>query len=163
MTDHTTRFARFIETIPPAARRGLLPALGRLQGDIVDNEFGSEPRTEAEAIEAAREWFQASIGHQRREHYAAILLDAQGRILASEVLTVGATVCVSITPRHLAEFIFQHPTSSLLLAHNHPSGSPQPSGRDRELALRVARAFGEFSVSIKCFVVTPSTFVEIPT
>lgn len=78
------------------------------------------------AIEYIRGW----IGLESTERMVALLLSAQGEILdAIEVFKGSATKSVC-HPREIFRAAVKYPTATIILGHNHPSGSLKPSSAD---------------------------------
>ena len=72
----------------------------------------------------------ADYGALRYEMAAAVMIDAQGRLIAIEEFPRGDSAMVRICPRILAGWIVTHGAVAVLLAHNHPSGDNTPSDQD---------------------------------
>lgn len=69
-------------------------------------------------------------------------LDTQNRLLSWEMATRGSVHTVPLYPRDVMARALELKASGLILVHNHPGGSPMPSGADRDLTQKV-RAAGE--------------------
>ena len=75
-----------------------------------------------------------------REMFLALPLDSKKRPLAdAQVISIGTANGVSVHPRDVFAIAVRWNASAIVVAHNHPSGSPSPSKRDDELT----RGFGE--------------------
>jgi DNA repair protein RadC len=75
----------------------------------------------------------AHLGRLRtedREMLAVILLDVRLSFLGLEYVAIGAVAHVSVEPREVFAPAVSARASSLVLAHNHPSGDPEPSQQD---------------------------------
>ena len=75
----------------------------------------------------------AHLGRLRsggREALAVLLLDIRLSLLAVEVVATGTVAHVSVEPREVFAPAVTVGASSVVLAHNHPSGDPQPSAQD---------------------------------
>jgi len=72
----------------------------------------------------------ADYGSLRHEVAVAVLIDAQGRLIAIEEFPQGKATRCEISFRILAGMILKHGASVVLLAHNHPSGDNTPSKED---------------------------------
>lgn len=95
---------------------------------------GREARKEcAEAREALTLHLIAEYGSLRHETGIVALIDAQGRLITVETFPQGDQVSCGIDPRILAEKIIRTGAVAVLLAHNHPSGSSNPSKADVNL------------------------------
>lgn len=93
----------------------------------------------------AIDYLRLSLSGQRVEKFAAIYLDGENRIVASELLHEGTINQTAVYPRKAIELALRHKASSMIFAHNHPSGDPMPSDADVKLAHALedaARAVG---------------------
>ena len=67
------------------------------------------------------------------EEIWAALLDTGNRFLAWIRLSEGTVNASSFHIRKLLEQVLLHKASAIILVHNHPGGSPRPSGADGEV------------------------------
>jgi DNA repair protein RadC len=67
-----------------------------------------------------------------RERLAVLLLDARHGMIRLELIAMGAVAHVSVEPREVFAPAVAAGTSSIVIAHNHPSGSAEPSTQDIE-------------------------------
>ena len=79
------------------------------------------------------------IGGADREHCVAVLLDTKHRILTTLTVSIGSLDHTFMAPREIFRDALLANAAAVVLAHNHPSGDPEPS-RDDE---RVTRRLGE--------------------
>jgi len=82
---------------------------------------------------AVREYLQLLLGGRPQEVFAAIFLDAQHRVIASEELFQGTLTQTSVYPREVVKRALHHNAAAMIFAHNHPSGVAEPSQSDRLL------------------------------
>ena len=75
-----------------------------------------------------------------REQFVVYLLDAKHRPIAFETVSVGVLDGSLIHPREIFKTAIAGSAAAILLAHNHPSGDPTPSGQDREVTRRLREA-----------------------
>ncbi|MBI1684215.1 DNA repair protein RadC [Caulobacter hibisci] len=68
-----------------------------------------------------------------REEFWVLFLDRKNQLLASERLGVGTIDHAPVYPREVMRRALELNASALILAHNHPSGDPQPSRPDIEM------------------------------
>jgi DNA repair protein RadC len=78
----------------------------------------------------AADLFRAYIGDSDREHLVAIFLDTQNRFLGLHTVSVGTLDYSVVHPREVFKAAILSNASSLVLAHNHPSGEAAPSEED---------------------------------
>jgi len=76
------------------------------------------------------------------EWMVALYLDARFRLIGCSVIARGGSGACGVLPRDIFRPAFAHNASSMLLAHNHPSGDPEPSQPDKEFSA-IVRAAGE--------------------
>jgi len=67
------------------------------------------------------------------EVFACLFLDNLNRIICYEELFHGTINEANVYPRELVKRGLKHNAAKVILAHNHPSGSPTPSPADREI------------------------------
>jgi len=75
----------------------------------------------------------AHLGQLRsrnQETLAVLLLDIRLSLIALEIVAMGAVAHVSVEAREVFAPAVAARASSVVLAHNHPSGDPEPSAQD---------------------------------
>lgn len=65
--------------------------------------------------------------------FACLFLDNRHRVLAFEEMFRGALDGASLHPREVVRAALKHNTAAVILAHNHPSGTAEPSAADRTI------------------------------
>lgn len=83
-------------------------------------------------------WLQAEIGSSLQETFLVVYLDTQNRLVSYKPLFKGTINVSSVYPREIFKEAFLNNSSSILLVHNHPSGSITPSDADYVLTKRIA-------------------------
>lgn len=74
----------------------------------------------------------AQIGHKEQEHLMAIYLNNQNQIIDERVISIGTKNRSLASPSDILRYAVRCNASSIIVAHNHPSGSVTPSGNDRD-------------------------------
>jgi len=69
-----------------------------------------------------------------------LFLDAKNRVIEYEELFFGTIDSASVHPRIIVQRALQLNASAVIVAHNHPSGEPQPSRADETITLRLKEA-----------------------
>ena len=82
---------------------------------------------------AVKQYLQLQLAHKNHEVFAVLFLDSQNRMLALEELFRGTLSQTSVYPREVVLRALHHQAAAVLLSHNHPSGSVQPSRADEHL------------------------------
>jgi len=80
------------------------------------------------------------IGALRKEHLVGLYLDAQNGLLHTETISVGSLNTTRTHPREILYPAIVHLAFGFILAHNHPSGSLDPSDEDVAFSRAVQRA-----------------------
>jgi DNA repair protein RadC len=75
-----------------------------------------------------------------REHFVALFLDTRARVLRRETISIGTLTASIVHPRELFSRAIELRAASIVVAHNHPSGNPDPSDEDVELTTRLVKA-----------------------
>ena len=83
--------------------------------------------------ETVRHYLQLHLAAKGHEVFAVLFLDSQNRLLAMEELFRGTLTQTSVYPREVVLRALHHQAAAVVLAHNHPSGSVQPSRADEAL------------------------------
>lgn len=112
--------------------------------------------------QAVRDYLQLQLGGLHHEVFAVLFLDSQHRLIALEEMFRGTLTQTSVFPREVVKQALTLNASSVVLAHNHPSGTAQPSRADEALThtLKAALALVEVRV-LDHFVVTASQAVSM--
>ncbi|MDZ4227875.1 MAG: JAB domain-containing protein, partial [Candidatus Levybacteria bacterium] len=68
-----------------------------------------------------------------REFFIVLGLDTQNKVLYRDVVSIGTLNCILIHPREVFKSAIMKSVNSIIIAHNHPSGSQDPSKEDLEV------------------------------
>ena len=80
------------------------------------------------------------IGPLKKEHLVGLYLDAQNGLIHSETISIGSLNTTRTHPREILYPAIVHLAFGFILAHNHPSGSLDPSDEDVAFTRAVQRA-----------------------
>ena len=69
----------------------------------------------------------------KKEAFKVIFLNNQNQIIDAADLFQGTTGSSAVSPREVIESALKHSAASLVFAHNHPSGNPEPSPSDKQI------------------------------
>ena len=75
-----------------------------------------------------------------RELFVVLALDARNRPIGTNIVSIGSLSASVVHPREVFKFAILANANALILAHNHPSGDPEPSQDDREITKRLQEA-----------------------
>jgi len=102
----------------------------------VAREFLKEKIIEQPIYKSSQEIFDFlyhSMRDLKKEVFKVIYLNSQNQIIDTADLFEGTINSSSISPREVIVTAIKHNAVSLIFAHNHPSGNPEPSKSDKEL------------------------------
>lgn len=85
---------------------------------------------------------------QEREHFALMLLDSQHKVLDCRVIFSGTIDGASIYPREIVKAALYVNAAAVILAHNHPSGQPEPSTADKRITERIKNALALVDIRV---------------
>lgn len=104
---------------------------------------------------AVSDYLQLQLGSRHHEVFGVLFLDSQHRLIAFEEMFKGTLTQTSVYPREVVLRALHHHAAAVVLAHNHPSGSTQPSGADVTLTQRLKTTLALVDVQVlDHFVVT---------
>lgn len=83
-------------------------------------------------------WDQNSIGVQ--EQFKVMLLNNSNRVKGILTLSSGGITATLVDIRILYAVVLKSLSTAIILAHNHPSGTLQPSNADKQLTQKVRKA-----------------------
>lgn len=86
------------------------------------------------------------IGHKEQEHLMAIYLNNQNQIVDERVISIGTKNRSLASPSDILRYAVRCNASSIIVAHNHPSGSVAPSGNDREFTRNIMECCKLFEI-----------------
>jgi DNA repair protein RadC len=98
--------------------------------------------------DAVKNYLQLHLARRAHEVFAALFLDAQNRLIAMEELFRGTLTQTSVYPREVVLKALQHHAAAVVLAHNHPSGTVQPSRADEALTQTLKAALALVDVRV---------------
>jgi DNA repair protein RadC len=125
-----------VEGIGPAKAIQLKAALALAQKAFNETQSMTPSINTEEAYELVR----FALAPLKQEALFVILKDVRGRLISIEKVSVGTLSEVLVHPREVFFPAVRHKASSLILAHNHPSGDPTPSAADIEMTRHLIRS-----------------------
>jgi DNA repair protein RadC len=96
----------------------------------------------------AGQFCAAKIRHFEREVFGVLFLDNRHRLLAFEILFYGTIDGAEVYPREVARAALRHNAAAIIVTHNHPSGSTEPSAADRAVTLRLRDALAMLEIRL---------------
>jgi DNA repair protein RadC len=136
--------------------------------DVLGHYTIDGPQTEADVLEAAEDilrrrlerlgsignpsessnFLRMRLGALPHEEFHILWLDNRHRILTCQKLFTGTIDGASVHPREVVRAALTCNASAAILAHNHPSGVPEPSAADRAITRELRDALQLIGVRI---------------
>ena len=76
---------------------------------------------------------------QKKEFFLAVLLDAKNAVMRVAEIHIGTLTMSPVGPREVFREAIREGASTVLVAHNHPSGDPTPSPEDHAVTKRLVQ------------------------
>ena len=80
------------------------------------------------------------IRGRAQEHIVCLALNSRMCLIAKKTIFIGSLASSIIHPREIFKYAISKSAASIIIAHNHPSGSAVPSDADIEATYRLAAA-----------------------
>jgi DNA repair protein RadC len=93
-------------------------------------------KTPDEAFNTVKDLLQ----NKKKEHFMVLLVDTRSRLIKSSEVSIGSLDSSIAHPREVFQDAIAANAASVVLAHNHPSGNPEPSADDIKLTKRLVEA-----------------------
>jgi len=107
-----------------------------------------DPRVNLSSPAAVRDYLRLALSRADKEVFLGIFLDAQNRVVGSEVLSEGTLTQTSVFPREVVKRALHHNAAAMIFAHNHPSGLLEPSRADEVLTQALKQALALVDVKV---------------
>lgn len=86
------------------------------------------------------------LSDQKQEHLVAIYLDTQNRIIEQRTIFIGSVRRSIAEPREILYYACKNMATSVIIVHNHPSGSPEPSENDLQFTQKMKRSCEDIGI-----------------
>ena len=83
-----------------------------------------------------------------REVFVVLLLDTRHRLIEFHELFQGTINAASVHPREVVKLALQKNAAAVIVAHNHPSGSAEPSAADIEITKSLKAALALLDIRL---------------
>ncbi len=128
--------AKFVQlkAVVEMSRRYLHEKIQR--GDVMEN------------VADVKRYLQSRLQVYPFEVFACLFLDNKHRVIEYEELFRGTVDSASVHPREVVRRAIHHNSVAIVLAHNHPSGSSEPSQSDIEITQKLKQALTLIDVRV---------------
>lgn len=97
------------------------------------------------------------LGHLLHEEFHVVWLDNRHRVIATDKLFTGTIDGASVHPREVVRKALDRNAAACILAHNHPSGVPEPSAADRAITRELKDALQMIGIRVLDHIVVAQT------
>lgn len=95
-----------------------------------------------------KNYLKAKLSGYEREVFAVMLMDAKHCLIEYVELFQGTIDQAAVYPREVVKLAMQRNAAAVIISHNHPSGSPEPSRADELLTKRLKDALALVDVRV---------------
>lgn len=137
LRDITARELMTIHGIGLAKATTILAAV-----ELGKRAFQTRPteRTVIDSPDAAAASLSHDLMWQNQERFAVLLLDVKNRLLGTKIITIGTATETLAHPREIFREVLRQGATRVIVAHNHPTGSVEPSNQDISLTEQLLQA-----------------------
>ncbi len=121
--------------IAKGAQINALVELSKRLNRAVDNE-----RTIIRGPGDVANYLMSELRYLKQEIFKIILLDTKSQIIAAPVISKGGLSSSIVHPREVFKEAIRRSSAAIILAHNHPSGIPEPSEDDIKITRRLIKS-----------------------
>jgi len=73
----------------------------------------------------------------KKEQFRGLYLNARNKVIHDEVISIGTLTANLVHPREVFQPAIEYLACGVIVAHNHPSGDPEPSEDDLEITKKL--------------------------
>ena len=99
----------------------------------------------------------ADIRDKKQEYFVCMTLDGANRLIAERVITIGTLNSSLVHPREVFADAITDRAASIIVAHNHPSGTLTPSEADVQVTQRIKEAGKLLGINLTDHVIITKT------
>lgn len=104
----------------------------------------------------------ADIRDKSQEYFVCLTLDGAHRLIAKRIITIGTLNASLVHPREVFADAITDRAASIIVAHNHPSGTLEPSEADTAVTQRLQEAGKLLGIEVvDHLVVTPRSYLSV--
>jgi DNA repair protein RadC len=98
--------------------------------------------------ETVKRYLRMRFGNQRHESFIVLFIDVKNHLIADKELFRGTLTHTAVYPREVVREALACNAASVMLAHNHPSGTPHPSQADLNITQRLREALALVDIRV---------------
>ncbi len=98
--------------------------------------------------EDSKNYVKLQLATYEHEVFACLFLDNRHRVIKFEEMFRGTIDGAAVYPREVVKLALQYNAAAVIFAHNHPSGTPEPSEADKHITKRLKEALGTVDIRV---------------
>ncbi len=104
----------------------------------------------------------ADIRDKKQEYFVVMTLDGANRLIAKRTITIGTLTSSLVHPREVFADAITDRAAGIIMAHNHPSGTLEPSQADIDVTRRLKDAGSLLGITLlDHIIITKTSFTRI--
>jgi len=108
--------------------------------EVREIEYTYDKRPKINSMDDVINAVKPMIADPNKEFFMALYLNTKNGILKQEVISIGSLNANIVHPREIFKTACLISASSIIVAHNHPSGDPTPSREDIEITKKLVES-----------------------
>ena len=123
-----------VKSLGPAKATNIMAGfeLWRRQFEVSERPIIDSPEKAVEQL--------SDIRDKKQEYFVCLTLDGANRLIAKRIITIGTLTASLVHPREVFADAISDRAASIIVAHNHPSGTLTASSADSEVTQRLEEA-----------------------
>ncbi|MBQ6830507.1 MAG: DNA repair protein RadC [Clostridia bacterium] len=113
----------------------------------------TQERKSFRSLDEVGKYLQAQYTNEKNEKLRILCFNNRGNLLHTAVISEGGLVSTSVNIRRIMEVVLRYPTTSVVMAHNHPAGFAIPSSQDYDCTVQVRRALESLQIELSDHIV----------
>ncbi len=94
------------------------------------------------------DYCRVALAYCDREQFCMIYLDRKNYVICDEIIQSGTIDHVVLYPREIVKSALDKGATALIMVHNHPSGSVEPSKADIQFTTKIAEALKPLDIAL---------------
>ncbi len=108
--------------------------------EVREIEYAYDKRPKINSMDDVVQIVKPMIADLNKEFFMALYLNTKNGVLKQEIISIGSLNANIVHPREIFKTACMISASSIIVAHNHPSGDPTPSREDIEITKKLHEA-----------------------
>jgi len=117
-------------------------------GKRINSKVNNIHNLKADNPVAIFEYYSSILGNKKQEHFYAVYLDNQKRVIEDKLLFIGTINKSLIHPQNIFKEAYLLDASAIICIHNHPSGNVIPSKEDLNITKNLVEIGNLFGIKV---------------